>query len=74
MIYFSDVINFDNSANKLIKMNIKNSTDNDLKLKKHCDVIVLSERSVNNESINFSPANLCTNSDNVFEKHDKLLK
>ena len=30
-INFSDVINFDNSANKLLIIDIKNSTDNDLK-------------------------------------------
>ena len=38
-----------------------------------CDVIVLSERSVNNEIINFSLANLCVNNEKVFEKQDKPL-
>ena len=64
IIHFPDVINFDNSTSKSFRIDIKNSSDNDLKLKKHsvlCDVIILNERCVNKETINFSSANLSEN-------------
>ena len=36
-----------------------------------CDVILLSEGSVNNEIINLSSVNLSVNNENVFEKQGK---
>ena len=78
MIHFSEVITtFEKSAKKSIKIDITNSTDdNDLKLKKHsqlCDVIVLNEQCVNNETINFSSASLLSREKTSEKVHEKRL-